>query len=484
MAKKWYTYIFRENIYGLGIQALTFIAGVVLTVVFPNLLGKEGFGYFSIVMGIVTIMIALTDFGLSISALRFLPEGSKRGVVWKYFKVLIEWKAATSLAASILLFLGADLLAAYYRAPMLADGVRAGAALLFFYSMFPFMDNTFVAIKKARNSFILNIVYHAGRIAVPLALVVVYGLGYTGALAGTAVSCCAATALALAIAARDPQLRKGMTAALDFAPLKRYMFWGYAGGIVLVAIQWSDLLILGLFRPVSEISIYRVAWLWVTATAFLFPFSNRIFMSVHAYEDEERSRNLFNRTLKYGFVFAFLMIAGIILTAGQFIRFTYGAGFADAYPVMAILSVLTIEIALNALTNSLFTGKGDLRTPTLVMIATSALQVALVFTLAPAYGLVGVAAAVALVRLAGAIVQAVLALRFISLKIPPSYVYRPALCALAPIIVLQPLMQYSYSLPGALAYGVGVVFIYSALAVVLKAVDTKELVGIVKAAMA
>lgn len=480
MAKKWYAYIFKENIYGLGVQASTFIAGVLFTVIFPNLLGREGFGYFSLVTGVVSIMQVLSDLGTGTAALRFIPEGSKKGVAWKYFRLLAEWRVVLAVLASAVMFSGADLIAAAYSSPFLADGIRAGSFYLLSYSIFGFMDVVFVSAKKTRNSFLLNLVFHAGRIGLPLALFFFYRSDYIGALLGVAAASTVAVIAALPWLLGDPLLRGGKDGEVDLPVLKSYIAYGtlaYAAGMM---IQWSDTLIIGVYRPIADVSIYRVAWLWATATAFLFPFSYRIFLSAHAYESEERSRKMFGLTMKYGFVFAFLMISGILLVAGQFLGFIYGDRYSGAYPVMAVLSLLTLENMLTTLASGLFMGKGNVKTPTRVSIVTGLAQVAALVALTPSMGVIGAAFGVAAVRVAAALVQSLLALRFISIRIPAAYVYKPALCGALCVALLLPLKGLTYSLPAALAYGTGAVVLYLAAAVALKAVDVKELLRILK----
>ncbi len=483
MAKKWYAYLFKENIWGLGIQAVTFIAGVLFTLVFPNLLGKEGFGYFSVVIGIASMAVVFADFGIQGAALRFIPEGAKRGVAWKYFRTLLEWKFLLSLAASVLLFLGAGFIAAAYRNPGLADGIRTGAVFLFGYSLFLYLDYAFSAARKAWNSLLLNLAFHFLRFALPLATFFLYRSDYAGVLAGTALAALVPVAIAVFFAAREPLFRGGKEGALDFPALKWYMLFGFVAYLAYSFVQWSDMLIIGLFRPISEVSLYRVAWLWATAAGALLPFSSRILTSAHAYEDEQRSRKMFDLTLRYSFIFSFMMIAGIMLVAEQFLQVVYGGSFAGAYPAMVALSLLTLEISLNSLSGALLGGKGDAKTPMVTSVFAATCQIAALFAFAPQYGIMGAAVGVVVVRIVFALAQASRAVRFISHGIPAGYVWRPALCALIALAVLMPLKPYTYSLPGAFACGVGLVALYGLLAVALKAVSPREIMRLLSGAI-
>jgi len=484
MAKKWYAYLFRENIYGFSVQAVSFVAGILSTVIFPNLLGKDGFGYFSIVIGVASIGTFFCDIGIPAALLKFIPAGLKEGVAWKYYELLFSWKLLASSATALAAFLLADAIAGAYGLPGLADGLRLGAAFLLPYAMLPFFENAFIGLKKARTTFVMDCAFHVGRIALPLLLFLAVGVGYLAAVAGNLIGCGIAVAIGWFLASREPLLKRSANAVIDSRALKGYVVFGVIWMIALALIQWSDLLIIGLFRPVSDVSVYRVAWLWATATAFLFPFSQKIFFAAHAHEDDARSRAVFSLTLKYGLAFAFLMIAGIALVAAQFLSLLYSGAYDEAYPVMIVLSMLTIDITLSTLASGLLTGKGDIRTPTAIHAVAGVAQVVLLFAVIPAFGMLGAAAVVVLVRVAAAIAQTGFALRFLSLRIPASYVYMPALCAIITALLLLPLREYTFSFPLALAYGTMLVALYGLLATLLRVVDLREIGAVVRGSVA
>ena len=482
---KWYGYLFRENIFGVGVQATIFAAGVVFTIVLPKLLGKDGFGYLSIAMGIVTLSSMVADLGLQFTALKFIPEGAKKGIAWKYFRAMLAWKLVLSFAAAVLLFLGADFVASVYGLPALAGGTRLGALYLFVYSLYTFVDCVFVGMKKAKNSFLMNVCYNAGRVILPIGIFFAFRQDYIGALAGVTAACGLAVMPGLFAALRDPLFRKEKDGKMDMPALKEYSFYAFVNYVALTTQQWTDTLLIGIFRPVSDVAVYRVAWLWATATFFLSPFSSRVFASAHAYEDDERSRKIFDMSLKYGFVFVFLMITGIMLVSEQFLVLIYGAdsGFGAAYPVLAILSLLALETSLTNLNASLLWGKGNIKAPTLLTAGAAVCQILALLALIPPYGIIGAAVAVVVVRVAGVFVQTLLALKHANMKIPYGYVCGPVFCGLVTIAVLIPLKAYTFSWSMAVAYGVGCVAIYCLLAIAIRAVDVRGLIGIVRGAI-
>jgi len=478
--KKWYAYLFRENIYGLGIQAVTFLAGILSTFIFPNILGKDGFGYYSLVLGVATIGVWVADFGVQGALLRFIPEGVKNGIARKYFIEAFKWKLLSALGISAICFLAADNIAGIYNLPPLAEGIRVGALFLFFYSFSQFFETLFISLKEARNSLILSSLFNFGRVLLPVLVFFIYRQDYIGILMGVAVACAISVLTGATFALRNPTLAKTEDKEPNFAALKSYMIYCAIGAIVYILMQWSDTLILGLFRPISDVAIYRVAWLWANATLLLFPFPGRIFMPAYVYENTERSKRMFGLTLRYGFVFAFLMISGVILVSAQFLNLFYKGNYNDAYPIMVVLSLLTFELMLKNIAEGLLAGKDMVKITTYASIVATTAQILLLFLLAPSFGVLGAAVAVTAHRVLVAVLETIIAARFISMRIPLSYVWKPALCTLATIAFLLPVWQHTFSLPAAIAYGAAVVAIYGLAAVVLRAVDIGEIVGIVR----
>ena len=165
---KWYSRLFKENAYGFGIQVATFIGGVATTLVLPNILGKDGFGYFSLAVGIASSALLFSDCGIQLSVLTFLPKWSKEGVAGGYFRRLFAAKAILSFIVACALFFGADAIAGFYRLPGLAEGLRVGAFYFFFYSMYLYFENVFIGLQKTRVSFVMSLVFHSARVVLPV----------------------------------------------------------------------------------------------------------------------------------------------------------------------------------------------------------------------------------------------------------------------------------------------------------------------------
>ena len=84
----------------------------------------------------------------------------------------------------------------------------------------------------------------------------------------------------------------------------------------------------------------------------------------------------------------------LLSTAGHVVLRAYGAAFVDAYPILLVLSCLTLVGAMfGALSGYLLTMTGHEWEASRVIVGTALLNLVLTFALTPAFGAVGAALA-------------------------------------------------------------------------------------------
>ena len=482
---KWYSYALRENAFGVATQLATFAAGVAFTVVFPNLLGKAGFGKLSLVLAVAYISLSLASIGVSSAILRFVPLGVKQRNPGDYLLWLLKVNILLGAVLSLFLFLGANLIASsLFSLPEIAAGVQMAALFVLAGSLFSFVDSSLVSLKRTNISLLINSAYQAGRVLIPIALYLWLG-DYAWIVVGMALAYILPFALGLAFLGKEGAVSLHGGRPIDSGALRGYLAFGSVGLIAGLIIQWSDTLVVGAFGTPEDVAIYRVAWLWAMSVVFLIPFSARIMTSMHAYESAERSRKVVDAALKYAFAFIFLILAGTLAVSDRFLVVVYGEGYAAAYPLLVALSLVVVEITLTSLATPLLTGKGDAKTPSYISLAYSlALAVCAYAAAALGMGLIGVAVAAALVRLLGGIWMTAVALERIKLRIPAIYVLKPAAAALVSVVLTLAIgTRLGAGLVPAVALGALVVASFGAVSVLVGAIDLKEMRRLAKAVL-
>lgn len=480
---KWYSYALRENAFGVATQLATFVAGVAFTIIFPNLLGMADFGKLSLVLAVAHISVALASLGMTGALLRFIPVGLKQGNSGGYFRHLLLIQLGLGLLLSAGLFLGADTIASLlFSLPEIAGGLRLASLFVFFASMFTFADSTLVSLKRTGISLGTNSIYQISRVVIPIALYAWLG-DYAWVVVGMAIAYVIPLQISVFFLGRENGLSQFGKKAVDRGAVWSYLAFGGVGMIAGLLTQWSDTLIVGAFAPPEGVALYRVAWLWATSVVFLMPFSARIMAAMHAYESAERSRKALEVSLRYAFLFSFLIIAGTISVADRFLLIAYGESYSAAYPILVAFSIVVIEITLTGIISPFLTGKGDARTPALLNMGHALLLAGLAYLAASmGLGLVWIAAGASVARVLGGLAVTAVALRRIRLVLPASYALKPAFSALVSTSLV--LFVSGYAGAGILqAFALGVLAVVSFLAVsfAIGGLDIKELRKIAKA---
>jgi O-antigen/teichoic acid export membrane protein len=476
---KWYHKLLKENFYGVAAQMALFAAGVAFTLIFPRILGSEDFGYLSLVLAIVGFLTVFGDFWTSLALLKFIPEGEKNGTSGDYYAYLLKLKLAFALLSSAAIFIFADWAGELYSAPGLGTALRIGAALFFMQAVYVFVETALIGLGRTRDSLAVGVVYNAARVLIPLAAFFFLTHSYYATLGGITAAYALAIAFAILITKSDPRISPSGR-QIDTRQVNSYLLFGSVGYFFFLALSYSDTLVLGLFTTPDQVGIYRVAWLWAYSTAFLFPFSNRVLLSAHASHDDRRSGLIMDNALRYTFIFVFLMIAGIIAVSDRFLSILYSGQYDAAYLPLVALSFLTLETSLTNLSSTLLIGKGRKAEQPAILGVTAIIQFCLVLVLAPGMGVLGAAVSVAAAHVIYAIALTAIALRASGLRLPPSYVFKPVLCAAAALAVTLALKPYLQGVFGAIALGAAVTAIYLALAVATGAARPKEIIVLAK----
>ena len=166
------------------IAGAVFTAG--LTVFLARRLGASGFGVLSLGLGIASLVLLPSDFGISNSVARFVAEhrGDRVRVV-ALFADGLRLKLIASSAGMVLLFLLAGPVASAYGIPELVWVMRALAIALFGQSLM-MIGVVFVAERRVRPSLWAALIESTTEVTATVALVLA-GAGVTGAAFGRAI---------------------------------------------------------------------------------------------------------------------------------------------------------------------------------------------------------------------------------------------------------------------------------------------------------
>jgi O-antigen/teichoic acid export membrane protein len=159
----------------------------------------------------------------------------------------------------------------------------------------------------------------------------------------------------------------------------------------------TDILVLGIFWDDANVGIYRVAIQMATVVIFGLQAVNAIqgphIAHLFATGQMQRLQKMITRSSQAVLAFALIVIIPILLFGKMIIRAVFGAAYEGAYVPLAILCVGQVVNASMGSVASLLNMTGHERDTTKIIMSAAALNIALNFTLAPRWGMIGVAIA-------------------------------------------------------------------------------------------
>ena len=177
----------RNTFFGLATQITTAAFTAVLTLYLVRKLGPHDYGLFALAVGIGTILVLVSDIGISGASGRFMAEESADlGRVARVVKDATRLKLLVLVPVCSALWLLAGPIADAYNAPGLVWPLRGMSIAVVGQGMFIFLRHSFVSIGRAALTWRMVLLESACEVGASIALVVV-GAGAAGAAFGRGI---------------------------------------------------------------------------------------------------------------------------------------------------------------------------------------------------------------------------------------------------------------------------------------------------------
>jgi O-antigen/teichoic acid export membrane protein len=242
----------------------------------------------------------------------------------------------------------------------------------------------------------------------PLALIAVMAAAHAAGLLADAVMAMAAFAFACWATAllQLLMLQRRLRAHVPAGP-RRYDFGGWLAASVPLFAVWgfftlltySDVLVLRQFRPPDEVAQYFAAAKTLALVIFIYysvgAAAGHRFAAYHVAGDRAGLEAFAATTVRWTFWPSLFAIA-LILALGRPILWLFGPDFVAAYPLMFVLAIPLLARAAVGPAERVLNMLGEQRRCALIYAFVFALNLAACLALAPRFGGMGVAAAMAL----------------------------------------------------------------------------------------
>lgn len=359
----------RNAVYAFASQVTTAVFTAALVLYLARALGPDGFGIFSLALGITGLLLKPSDMGTTQAAARYVAEhhGDDEAVSG-VLRMALPMKLFTAGAIAVGLFALAGPISDVYGEPDLFWPLRGIAIAFFGQSLVLFTRSLFVALRRTSTTLTLIFSESALEFGATVTLVALGG-GVTGAAFGRAAGYLFGAAFGLFLLARLVGGRR--LRGRGQSPVSRRDFVGYAGVMLIVqgansAFQQIDVLLLGAFVSAGSVGLFTAplrlsALLSYPATALSQGVAPR--MARHA-RDPTRL-DAMELALRYIVILQLGIIAMLLVWADPIVELTLGSEFAASANVLRALALFIFLSGVNPLLVSPlnFAGEGRRRIP-------------------------------------------------------------------------------------------------------------------------
>ena len=388
-----------------GIKLASAGIGFLTAILLAKTLGPSGYGTYSFVMALVAFLTIPSELGIPGLAIREIAVANAKED-WSHMRgFIVRAHQAIGLFSLILMSLGAILLLVWGDRvdPIKRHCMWLGLLLVPLVSLGALRGGM---LRGLRNVLLGQLPEQVIRPLALLSLLLLLPLIVNGP--ATAVNVMVLQVLSVTTAFLFGLyffVRTKPHALANAAPVFRTATWlkssipfGMTAALQLVNGR-TDIIVLGLFREDAEVGVYRIATQMAALVVFALQAVNAIqgphIAHLYAQGDMQKLQTMVTRSSQAIMMYA-LPVVLIVVIFGEFIiRTVFGPRFEGAYIPMVILCVGQLVNSAIGSVASLLNMTGHERDTTRSILIGALINVALNFTLTPAWGITGAAVATA-----------------------------------------------------------------------------------------
>jgi O-antigen/teichoic acid export membrane protein/Mrp family chromosome partitioning ATPase/capsular polysaccharide biosynthesis protein len=471
---------------GLAIAAQVVTAGftAVLTLYLTRKLAPHRFGEFSLVVGVVGVLLVVADLGIASSAGRFLAEQRRdRKVGSAFLRNAVTLKLIAATLVSGALFALAGPLANAYGNHALAWPFRAAAVVLFGQTMFSLFSSALVSIGRVGANLGVYTAESAAETTISVALVALGG-GATGATFGRAAGYVVGALTAALLTYRVFDRRSGASDAPNRSQIMQ--IGRYAGVLFVVNGVWAllsqtDILLIGAYVGITQVGFFSAPMR--LANLLHYPglaVQNSVAPRMAKGPGVEPDVESFRGALRYLIILQAGVVAVVLVWAGPIIALLLGRNYAPSAPVLRSLAPFIYFQGLGPLVSVGVSYMGESRRRIPVALGALAIQIVLSVILIPRIGAVGGGIATSVAYVFYTVGHLLICRRVLSMSLRPLLVstVRSLTAAAAGAGVLALAGTHRLTVLGWLAGGTGGVVVFIAVLFATREITVSEMRGI------
>jgi O-antigen/teichoic acid export membrane protein len=482
------TTIAKNSLFQFITSALSTSALFIVGIVLARYLGAEQYGVYSFMMWFLSLAMLVADMGVGEMTKRFIAEGTgqrdlraTRGII----QLALIIRGSVSLLVTVLIVaLSVPLASAFHMTGNQVYFMLVGATVLPDMLVWTLI-NVFAGFQKYEYSTWLELVVSPFRVALVIVLMVL-GFGVKEILGMYAAVYVAGLFAGLLLARRVVPLRDLLSRSLLETKKRRDALRYSLAAMGILGVDYflwanAEVMFLGLYRPVTEVGFYNVAYKIPTVLVSLIPFVfGQVLLPTVAEQfgkgDMDKIRKIFLTASRFLMLVSFPLATVSIALAAPSIHLLFGAEYE---PAIILMQVLAVPFAMRGLSYAVSSVIYGIKEPSYLVKIGAILvlvSVGLCLWLIPRYGAMGAVIALSIPRTISLPIYVVFVCKRIQAPWPTGDTLRTASAAMCAGLAAFAVQHYVNSNLLALCVGVAVaVVVYATAVLALRVVRSGDL---------
>jgi len=365
--------LIKNSLWGIINSVINRVGGFILIILISRMLMPEGFGRYSLAMTIALFFIAFSDLGINQTLIRYvsleIDKNNKKAS--SYFKYLFKIKFFLTLAASLILFLGAYLLSLYvFKDSSLFFPLLMLSIYVFFLSLSDFLESLFFIRKNVKYLSIKEFLSILFKVTCIILIWFFISPGLKLNWIFVSLACFSILVFLFIFSLSKKKyflLFNQKKIPVNTKDLSRFLLSVNIKNISLLIFSNITIILLGIFLTSEFVGYYTSSWALVSGIiSLLFSFSY-VFLPVFTNVKEETFRSIFKKIFRISFLIALPISFGLSLLSTFFIKVIYGDDYLLASIPLSILPfIIPLIVGTNLALDSFF-ARNKQKTFSLVM---------------------------------------------------------------------------------------------------------------------
>jgi O-antigen/teichoic acid export membrane protein len=377
------------------------LKGLIVLALARYLLAPDEYGLLFLALSVVLFVQMFASLGLPRSAARYVSEYRETdpGQVPHIIRTALAYNVVTIVAFGAGMALFAEPIAGLVGEPRLVPFLRVGTLLVAATALTVFVRTLFQGLNQVQYSALTTVVLRSGELLLVVGLVVLTG-EVMGAFVGYVLGAVLGATVGGALLYRRFYSQFEPAATMEPGLARRIFEYNLplmtsrgAGALL----SKTDVVLVGFFWNPAVVGFYvlglQIAEFVATPAKSLGYVISPTFGERKASDDLGTAASVYEESFRHTLALYVPAAVGLFILADPAITLVFGEEYANAVPVVRMLTVFVVLKAVNAITNTTLDYLGVARLRAYAKVAGAALNVLLNVVLIPEFGAIGAAIA-------------------------------------------------------------------------------------------